>query len=148
VNLQYHQLFQQQCEIGWNQILHGRFSKHGTSLQQQINNKVPTKWVSYTIKIIWQHFHQIWKHRCSVNHGITQDDKRTRALLQLTPKITSLYNKIPQIDPSDCDIFEKSQDELLALPTHAIEQWLHKAQILTAKSVKATTKNKRYSSTH
>jgi hypothetical protein len=136
VNLQYHQLFQQQCEIGWNQILHGRFSKHWTSLQQQINNKVPTNWLSYTIKIIWQHFHQIWKHRCSVNHGITQDDKRTRALLRLTPKITSLYNKIPQIDPSDCNIFEKSQEELLALPTHAIERLLHKAQILTAESIK------------
>jgi hypothetical protein len=93
-------------------------------------------WLSYTIKTIWQHIHQIWKHRCNVNHGTTPNDKRQRALLRLTPKIASLYEKQSKIDPIDNNIFEKTQEELLQLPIHIIERWLHKAQIKTTDSIK------------
>jgi hypothetical protein len=105
------------------------------------NNKLTIKSHQYGLVIQlklygWQHIHHIWKHRCSVNHGTTIDEKRTRALLQLTPKIQALYSKISQIDPNDNNIFEKSQDELLALPIHTIERWLHKAQFKIADSIK------------
>jgi hypothetical protein len=58
----YHHLFQEQSAIGWNHLISGRFSKLWTKLQSQINNKVPTTWTRYTIKTIWQHINQIWKH--------------------------------------------------------------------------------------
>jgi hypothetical protein len=132
----YHQLFQEQSAIGWNHLINGRFSKLWTKLQSQINNKVPTTWTRYTIKTIWQHIHQIWKHRCSTNHGTTPDDKRQRALMRLKPKINTLYNKQTKIDPSDNHIFEKTQEEILLLPIHVIERWLYKAHIKVSDSIK------------
>jgi hypothetical protein len=124
VQSMYHQLFQEQSAIGWNHLINGRFSELWTQLQSQINNKVPTTWTRYIIKTIWHHIHQIWKHRCSTNHGITLDDKRQQALMRLKPKINALYNKQTKIDTNDNHIFEKTQEEILLLPINVIERWL------------------------
>jgi hypothetical protein len=133
---QYHQLFYEQSLIGWDQIIQGRFAAQWTLLQHYINPKVPKTWICYTIRTIWYYVYDVWKFRCNVNHGTNPQDKRQRALLRLTPKLASAYNKINEIDPADNNIFEKKQDERLLLPTHIIEKWIYKAHIRITDSIK------------
>jgi hypothetical protein len=131
------ELFQQQSIIGWDQIIHGRFSSSWNSLQRSFSQKAPTTWLTYMIRTIWYHSYEIWKHRCNVNIGITPQDKRQRELLRLTPKIRSLYNKINQIAQSDVEtIFNYKYEEIILLPTSTIEKWIYKADIRIAASIK------------
>jgi hypothetical protein len=133
---QYHQLFHEQSLIGWDQIIQGRFASQWTILQHYINPKVPKTWISYTIRTIWYYVYDIWKLRCNTNQGTTPQDKRQRALLRLTPKLITLYSKKNEIDPVDHHIFEKTQEEMLLLPTHIIEKWIYKAHIRISDSIK------------
>jgi hypothetical protein len=106
VEPQFHALFQQQSQIGWQHIINGRFSKEWTITQNQLHPKTPSTWLSYTIRLIWKNFYCVWKHRCSTNHGSSTEDKRKRSLLRITPKVQQLYDKQQAIDPSDTYIFE------------------------------------------
>jgi hypothetical protein len=85
---------------------------------------------------IWFHNYDIWKFRCNINHGTTQQDKRSRALLRLKPKVEALYNKQQDIDPIDLNIFEKTQEEMLLLSINIIDKWVHKAHIRIYDSIK------------
>jgi hypothetical protein len=127
--IQYHELFHNQSTIGWNHILAGHFSSSWSTLQEQIYPATQPTWVCYCIRTIWHLTYESWKQKCDKNHGTTLDDKRQRALLRLSPKVTSLYDKQNIIDPSDQHIFETPLNELLELPTHTIENWLYKAEI-------------------
>jgi hypothetical protein len=133
---QYHQLFHAQSLIGWDQIIQGRFSTQWQRLQQQINPKIPVTWISFTIRTIWYYVYDIWKFRCNTNHGSTPQNRRQRALLRLTPKLITLYNHQNDIDPIDKNIFEKTQEEMLQLPTHILEKWIYKAHIRITDSIK------------
>jgi hypothetical protein len=66
----------------------------------------------------------------------TSHERRRRALLKLTPKIQSLYDKQHLIDPSDQNLFATPIRDLLDLPTHTIENWLYKAEIRVKDSLK------------
>ena len=134
--LQYHELFHQQSVIGWNHILAGHITTLWSTVQEQINPKTPSTWVCYFIRTLWQLIYNNWKLRCDKNHGVTTQDKRQRALLKLTPKVQSLYNKQNLIEPSDHHIFSVPINELLELPTHTIENWLFKAEIRVKDSIK------------
>ena len=123
----YHQLFHHQDQIGWNHILHGRFSILWNQIQVQSNNKTNKLWLIHTIRTIWHYIAKIWKHRCDTNHGTTPQTKRQRALHRLTPLVQSLYNKQDKIDPVDNHIFDKSTDEILQMPTNSIERWAFQA---------------------
>jgi hypothetical protein len=56
--------------------------------------------------------------------------------LRQTPKVEALYNKQQEIDPSDSNIFEKTQEEMLLLPINIIDKWFHKARIRIIDSIK------------
>jgi hypothetical protein len=116
--------------------MQGHFAAQWTLLQHNINPKFPKAWISYTIQTIWYYVYNVWKFRCNVNHGTNSQDKRQRAILRLTPKLTPFYNKINEIDPADNNIFEKTQNEMLLLPTYIIENWIYKAPIRITDSIK------------
>jgi hypothetical protein len=82
------------------------------------------------------HTHDNWITRCDTNHGTSKDDKRRRALLLLIPKIQQLYNKQSQIAPSDKYLFETPIEEILQLPSHTLECWLHTAKHRITASIK------------
>jgi hypothetical protein len=73
---QYHQLFQAQQKIGWNQIIKGRFANEW-QLTLAITQEGDTKnWVTYCIRIILQGVFEVWKLRCDQEHGNTTEDTR------------------------------------------------------------------------
>jgi hypothetical protein len=80
--------------------------------------------------------HDSWINRCDTNHGTSKEDKRRRALLILTPKIQQLYAKQDQTAPSDGYLFETPIDDLLQLPSHTLERWLHTAKQRITASIK------------
>jgi hypothetical protein len=130
VTPQFYDLFDQQSTIGWDQIINGRFSAMWNTTQLSLSTKVPATWISYISRTIWYHIYEIWKYRCTTNVGNTPQDKRQREVIQLTPKLRSLYKQIEKVSPSDIEvIFNYTLDELLLLPTHTIEQWIYKAEI-------------------
>jgi hypothetical protein len=134
--IQYHELFYQQSIIGWNHIIAGHFTTIWSTLQEQIHPATPSTWVCYCIRTMWHLIYETWKQRCDEHHGITIQERRHRALLQITPKVHSLYAKQQLIDPSDSHIFATPINELLELPTYTIENWLFKAEIRVKESIK------------
>jgi hypothetical protein len=126
------QLFQTQGHIGWNHIIYGRFANEWTNPLFGSTKK----WLQYTIRILFQQIYEVWKARCDVNHGNSERDTRKRDLLRLTPKITKMYNLQDQIDQTDRNIFSKTSDQLLELPTNCIENWLFKAKLRIQNSIK------------
>jgi hypothetical protein len=136
VQTQCYDLFQQQSEIGWHHVMHGRLSQLWYTVQNEINAKTPTTWISFAKRQLLLHTHDNWITRCDTNHGTSKEDKRRRALLLLTPKIQQLYNKQSQIAPSDKYIFKTPIEEILQLPSHTLERWLHTAKHRITASIK------------
>ena len=102
--------------------------------QLQHKETTPKTWLTYTIRLIFL----VWKERCNTNHGNTNQDKRQRALIRLTPRINSIYKKQNLIEQSEQHIFERSIEETLQLPTYTIEKWLY----ITEPQVQASIKRK------
>jgi hypothetical protein len=134
--MQYHELFHQQSIIGWNHIMAGHLTTLWSTIQEQIYPTIPPTWTCYFIRTLWQLIYDNWKLRCDKNHGTTSHERQRRALLKLTPKIQSLYDKQHLIDPSDQYLFATPIRDLLELPTHTIENWLYKAEIRVKDSIK------------
>jgi hypothetical protein len=57
----YKTLFQAQTIIGLDQLLKGRFATEWSLVISCTNPFIAHCWVSYTIRIIWQAFYDVWK---------------------------------------------------------------------------------------
>jgi hypothetical protein len=141
VTPQFYDLFEQQSTIGWNHIIHGRFSTLWNTTQTSISNKVPATWLTYIIRNIYHHKYEIWKNRCDINIGTTPQDRRRRELLRITPRLHQLYSKKSKIAPTDIDtIYNYTFDEILLLPTPTIEKWIYQANTQINASINRQTK--------
>jgi hypothetical protein len=116
-------LFTLQSLIGWDQILKGRFSKAWCPLISA-DTQAATQWISYTIKIFWHSWYDIWKYRCEMNHGYSPESKCSCQKSRLAPQVQQLYDEIDNIDPSNSYIFKHSMDALLAQHSTYIENWI------------------------
>lgn len=131
---EYLPLFQAQAHIGWNHILHGRFTREWLRCLHKENNE-GIQWVTHCIRTIWANIFTIWKARCHVHHGITSDERIKRKLLILTPKVQELYNKSTIVDHDERYLFNIEIDDLLNKPIPTIKAWVHKATLRIKTSI-------------
>ena len=84
---QYHDLILRQEEIGWGQLLYGRFSQEWNRCQYRYlrengyavsNNTHGSKWLMGFIHTIWEHVQKEWDTRNKARHG---EDPQTQASL-------------------------------------------------------------------
>jgi hypothetical protein len=139
---QYHQLFQAQSNIGWNQIITGRFAIEW-QLTLDTQGTPSSTWVTYCIRIVLQEMYEVWKLRCDQEHGKSQEDTRQRALNRLTPQVERLFEKQHDIDQTDAHIFNKSKEDVLCAPTAIIENWIFKTSLRVRDSIKRRRKKEK-----
>lgn len=138
-----YELFRSQSTIGWNQILQGRWSLQWARSHDHIQSL--NKWkmngeqtMISLLKRIWEKFFCIWLLRNDAKHGTDQRTRRDACLLRFRPKIIALYNMSIQLDRQDQQIFDRPIDEILSLPSHSMEKWVHRATALFQQALKRT----------
>jgi hypothetical protein len=122
----YHKLFRKQSKIGWHHISKGRLTISWQQQQQQWNPKTPERWIAYAITSIFTTIRKIWDARNGQLYNTDAEIQRTTIMMQLEPRITHLYNESNKLGAFDRKAFERPIDEILQLPTPAIQQWIHK----------------------
>lgn len=97
----YNELFQRQADIGWEQLLYGRWSVQWRELQYQYlqqNNIAITKynhgtpWLNGHIKLIWNQLYAAWELRNKDLHGKDEHMQRQRKQAQVQKQIRVLYH--------------------------------------------------------
>jgi hypothetical protein len=133
---QYHQLFQAQNDIGWDQIVNGRFTNELQVTLDTTQEGNSSNWVTYCIRIVLQEMYKVLKLRCDQEHGKNQEDTRQRALDRLAPQIQRLFDHLHEIDQTDAHLFSKSKDDILLSPTAIVENWIFKTSLRVRNSIK------------
>jgi hypothetical protein len=132
-------LFDTQSQIGWDQIILGRFSKKWIFSTEQ-DNVTNT---AYIIRTIWYQAHEVWLNRCSRSHGIDSYSKSKMALLRLTPQVEQIYKEQPNLMSTDQYIFKQTIEETLNLPTTHLNNWIFKAKKKISKSKEQKKRTKK-----
>ena len=77
------QAISEQEKIGWGHALRGRISVTWGEIQGLEDEKQGRKKRSGIMAImitqLWEAMHNIWKFRNGVQHGVTREEKKTRA---------------------------------------------------------------------
>jgi hypothetical protein len=121
---QYHHLFNQQCKIGWDQILHGRFSSQRSMTTDPMcaNSAI---WLSSTISQSWQFV---------LKYGLF-DVINTMAQISCRKQ---MFKQQPNAKDTELYQFKHSMSQILLQPIPHFEQWIYKVclQLKTAAQIK------------
>ena len=106
----WHELIDSQSQIGWKQLLLGRFSVKWLEYQAQHLriNKIPFTnvnhgpvWLSTLIIRIWNHCYTLWESRNKDKHGHDTETKRAVLLAQVQRRMAVMYELKHRCFPSD-----------------------------------------------
>jgi hypothetical protein len=104
----YADLITSQTNIGWNQLLLGRWSIHWITLQSAYlqRNSIQftpqnhsTGWLSSIIKLIWTHCHDEWLTRNAALHGLDKSTRSQASFVRAKFRIRALYDLRQQCSP-------------------------------------------------
>ena len=107
---QWQELITSQSDIGWKQLLMGRFSNKWTELQYKhlkqqrkpiTNTNHGTIWLSSIINIIWTHCHLLWEARNKDKHGHDTEAEKQKIQEQVQRRMTVLYELKSRCFPTD-----------------------------------------------
>ena len=119
-----------QMEIGWDQLLMGRFS-HCWSKAFELSTTNPgvpgDRWIKGIITIIW-HFilHLQEVQNTNDKGGMEPSTKDLEQRRVLKAKIQALYTRKERIPIPNRHIFDQPIEELSAKPTYIIRDWIAK----------------------
>jgi len=96
----YQELIMRQGQIGWGQLLYGRFSSQWSKCQVRFRQEMglaessrshgPT-WLMQFIRIIWNHVHQEWITRNKAKNGEDSETRTAANLARIKRQIEHLY---------------------------------------------------------
>ncbi len=105
------QAYQDQSQIGWDQLLRGRISTLWSEAANFINLKngfqPDTTWAYYLIASLLTYSASLWKFRCGVLHGHTQEESLQKQLGKLHQQVTQAYQEYEN-DPHIISSHERS----------------------------------------
>jgi hypothetical protein len=128
-------LVSSQNDIGWSQLLRGRFSHHWVQTQQahiDAEDEIDSEknsgqgWLKKVLHHIWSHLYIAWKLRNADLHGIDKADQEAKSKAKLRPAIIALYQTSATLDYLDKRLFALDLDKRLA-DTSSSEQtaWIN-----------------------
>ena len=133
--LPYTRLITQQTKIGWLQIFLGRFTWDWIQLQDayvKTQSLHPIKFsgrrlLSGTIKIMWQHLHDLWLRRNLDCHGHDSASRESASLAQAQREVAHLYTLRSPLPPSDQFMFYDSLSTHFRQEPHSyqLQTWLN-----------------------
>jgi hypothetical protein len=130
-------LIDSQSQIGWKQLLLGRFSVKWLEYQEQhlrINKKPftncnhgPLLWLSTLIIRTWNHCYSLWESRNKDKHGYDTESERAALLAQVKRQMVVMYELKNRCFPSDrMKWFHPTLEEHITNEPHLYQQqaWL------------------------
>ena len=139
----YCQLLLEQHEIGWHQLLMGRFSLQWARLQQThlsaqqpIKGRSGDRWTSQMATLLLRAWLDLWELRNQDRHGKDAALKAKAKKEQTLRELELLYALRPQVLQKDRSLFFATYDQHTDKPTHLICQWIHTYCPVLLKSAK------------
>jgi hypothetical protein len=139
----YQRLLKQQHDIGWNNLLRGKFSEDWRYLQEQHCHRhhikmtnVQRQWLSKLLRTMWIHIHDLWTARNNDRHGRSSKDKFQANHWQAQRTIRALYLLQDKVLSEDQDIFYADLENHLQQPLRELNSWVTAHQGLIAYSVR------------
>ena len=89
------QAIREQEKIGWGHALRGRISVTWGEIQGMEDEKQGRKKrpgiIALLITQLWEAMHHLWKFRNGVQHGVTKEERRSRANEKIHPRVEAAY---------------------------------------------------------
>jgi hypothetical protein len=110
----YIELVQDQSDIGWHNVMKGRFSYKWDECQQSYlvsikdKNKKTGKWSATVISFLFSKWFELWKIRNSHHHGVTTREKNERSEEKTTKEMEYLYANKEKVQFQNRDLFRES----------------------------------------
>jgi hypothetical protein len=116
-------LIQEQTEIGWDQMMRGRWS---TEWVWHLVSALPSQGEKRAITIltgIWKTVLKIWTARCDQQHLHAEIDPGQQRQ-ELTQQIRAIYNQKPNFDLVDQEPITQPMNTIVSMPIPSIKRWI------------------------
>jgi hypothetical protein len=136
VPAEYQQIAELQTEIGWQQLLNGRWTKQwAQTYNDETETTEGTEWAANQMRKIWRHIHDRWKERCAMEHN---DEAITNANQHndLNCRLRSIYNQQNNLEEMDRRIFKRTIEEMQELTIAEKAAWIARTRSTIAKGIK------------
>ena len=123
----------QQNEIGWRQIVRGRFSTEWERLQNDYYNRhrkktryrrTGTMWQKQLILLIWELWFELWKLRNDQIHGTTAETRAQADRRDMERQLTAIYASRNLLEPRVQDLLAPDLESHLQRPVNVTRNWL------------------------
>jgi hypothetical protein len=124
----YKKIENEQSEIGWNQLVYGRFSK---AWSEEYNNETETadgeKWVSMNIIKIWKHISKRWDSRCELVHS-ESEEAQLELTVVLDKQLEKRYDDMNNLPHTERQVYHKSIEEMKEATNRTKRDWLQRTK--------------------
>jgi hypothetical protein len=136
----YSNIEETQNQIGWRQMLNGRWTKlWASTYDMETGTNKGIEWAATQIRSIWRHIHERWRERCALEHN---DEAVTTANqeLDLNCRLTTIYNQQNNLEETDRRLFKRTLDEMKALTITEKAAWIKRTKVTISKGIKRVKK--------
>jgi hypothetical protein len=134
---QYHHLINTQQELGWNQIILGRWSREWSVLFNPHDYKQGQKLAIRKLTLVWKAMLQLWHYRCDKQHE-DSNKQNNQIRLQLTPKVNAIYTQKIHLDHVDRRVLESTITSTLQLPLIKFQDWIRRTEAFVKQGLART----------
>ena len=125
----------QQNEIGWRQVINGRFSIEWSRIQddyyarsrtQKRNNdrRSGHRWQIKLIHLIWTEWGKLWKIRNEELHGRDSATRAATEIREITNALRTVYERKHQYEPRVQELLMDEEHQHLSKPHWLTKNWL------------------------
>ena len=123
----------QQNEIGWRQIVRGRFSTEWERLQNDyyFRHRKKTKyrrtgimWQKQFMLLVWDLWHDVWMLRNDQVHGTTAETRAQATRRDMERQLTAIYASRNLLEPQVQDLLSSDLESHLQRPVNVTMNWL------------------------
>jgi hypothetical protein len=143
-----------QNEIGWKQILKGRFATQWMEIQRRHiqadpalrkdKTKSATTWKKEVCFHLWINLHEGWKLRNKDKHGHDAAEYETKKKQRLQPALRRLYNMKDSLAATDRVLLRGTMEERQAsMRADVLEAWIANMTPLITKLAQRAEKNRK-----
>jgi hypothetical protein len=124
----------EQTQIGWQQLMRGRFSAQWAILQDKyyrMHKADPRKktggiWVKRIILFLWKRVELAWRARNDSLHGVDPVDAATKLKSKMVPIIQAFYDQRLELAYSDREsLLPEPLEDMLTKSASYMETWVH-----------------------
>ena len=127
----YHDLVEEQNEIGWDNFMKGRWSKHWTQMQDdylsdtklKTNKNNGTAWATNMVSTLWTDWFQLWTMRNEDRHGKDKTAQAQAKREQVIREVSFLYQMSGDVQRKDMDVFDTDLETMIQSSTANMFAW-------------------------